>query len=192
MALRNVFLSPTYAPDLGDIGACLFFRKKSRSDIRICVTMTSFLGCSGVTGNLKKVPKDPLFLIIFFVACSLVSYLSRVARINVTEQVLASESRHAARRRKNASSISDPPCIQLCNSPRICSPQASASLCSDVTSAFWRNGASDRWGSCHATLSPSRGIGCHGTLIRSAVARPHTRARVPSSSTISAPSLSTR
>ena len=69
---------------------------------------------------------------------------------------------------------------------------ASASLCSDVTSAFWRNGASDRWGSCHATLPPSRGIGCHGTLIRSAVARPHTRARAPSSSTISAPSLSTR
>ena len=29
-------------------------------------------------------------------ACSLVSYLSRVARINVTEQVPASESRHAA------------------------------------------------------------------------------------------------
>ena len=68
----------------------------------------------------------------------------------------------------------------------------SASLRSDVTSAFWRNGASDHWGSCHATLSPSRGIGCHGTLIRSAVARPHTRARAPSSSTISAPSLSTR
>ena len=28
MALRNVFLSQTCAPDLGDIGACLFFRKK--------------------------------------------------------------------------------------------------------------------------------------------------------------------
>ena len=55
----------------------------------------------------------------------------------------------------------------------------SASQCSDVTSAFWRNGASGRWDSCHATLPPSRGIGCHGTLIRSAVARPHTRARVP-------------
>ena len=70
--------------------------------------------------------------------------------------------------------------------------RSSASQCSDVTSAFWRNGAGDRWDSCHATLSPSRGIGCHGTLIRPAVARPHTRARAPSSSTISAPSLSTR
>ena len=49
-------------------------------------------------------------------ACSLVSYLSRVARINVTEQVLASESRHAARRRKNASSISDPPCMPTAES----------------------------------------------------------------------------
>ena len=45
-----------------------------------------------------------------------------------------------------------------------------------------RNGASDRWDSCHATLPPSRSIGCHGTLIRSAAARPHTRGRVPSSS----------
>ena len=62
----------------------------------------------------KKVPKDPLFLkLILFVACSLVSYLSRVARINVTEQVLASESRHAARRRKNPLSFSDPPCNHL-------------------------------------------------------------------------------
>ena len=68
----------------------------------------------------------------------------------------------------------------------------SASQCSDVTSAFWRNGASDRWDCCHATLSPSRGTGCHDTLIRSAAARPHTRARASSSSTISAPSLSTR
>ena len=68
MALRNVlFHSQTYAPDLGNIGACLFPEKKSRSDIRICVTMTSFLGCSGVTGNLKKkVPKDPLFFFNLF------------------------------------------------------------------------------------------------------------------------------
>ena len=58
----------------------------------------------------KKYLRTHFFFIYFFVACSLVSYLSRVARINVTEQVLASESRHAARRRKNASSISDPPC----------------------------------------------------------------------------------
>ena len=32
----------------------------------------------------------------------------------------------------------------------------SAYECSEVTSAFWRNGAaSDRWDSCDATLSPS-------------------------------------
>ena len=59
MALRNVFLSPTCASDLGDIGACLFF-EKNRSDIRICVTMTTFFALISPE-NLKKVPKDPLF-----------------------------------------------------------------------------------------------------------------------------------
>ena len=68
------------------------------------------LGRSDVTGNLKKYLRIHFFPFLFCVACSLVSYISRVARINVTEQVLASESRHAARRRKNASSILDPPC----------------------------------------------------------------------------------
>ena len=66
MALRNVFLSPTCAPDLGDIDACFFFSKKNRSYIRICVTMASFWGCSDVTGNLEKVPKDTLFFNLFF------------------------------------------------------------------------------------------------------------------------------
>ena len=84
------------------------------------------------------------------------------------------------------------PCVLLRRRQPSVPERLSASLCSDVTSAFWRNGASDRWDSCRATLPPSRGIGCHGTLIRSAVAQPHTRARAPSSSTISAPSLSTR
>ena len=45
MALSNKFLSPTCAPDLGDIAYrhVLFFLKKIfRPDTRICVTMTSF------------------------------------------------------------------------------------------------------------------------------------------------------
>ena len=37
-----------------------FFRKKSRSDIRICVTMTSFVLRSDVTGKSQKIPTDPL------------------------------------------------------------------------------------------------------------------------------------
>ena len=40
MELSNKFLSPTYAPDLGDIATYFFFRKKNRSDGEICVSVT--------------------------------------------------------------------------------------------------------------------------------------------------------
>ena len=59
MALANKFLSPTCSPYLGDIDTYFFWKKTFRSDIRICVIMSSFW-CSDVTGN-PKIPKDPLF-----------------------------------------------------------------------------------------------------------------------------------
>jgi len=42
MALRNKFLSPTCPPDLGDVGTYFFFEKIFRSEIRMCVVVTSF------------------------------------------------------------------------------------------------------------------------------------------------------
>ena len=44
LALSSKFLSPSCAPDLGDIATYFFFEKIFRSDTRICVTMTSFWG----------------------------------------------------------------------------------------------------------------------------------------------------
>ena len=44
MELSNTFLSPTYAPDLGDIAPYFFFEKIFRSDGEICVSMTPFWG----------------------------------------------------------------------------------------------------------------------------------------------------
>ena len=44
MELSNKFLSPTYAPDLGDIAPYFFFEKIFRSDGEICVSMTPFWG----------------------------------------------------------------------------------------------------------------------------------------------------
>ena len=40
MRLRNKFLSPKCAPDLGDVDTYFFFEKIIRSEIRICVTVT--------------------------------------------------------------------------------------------------------------------------------------------------------
>ena len=40
MELSNKFLSPTYAPDLGDIAPYFFFEKIFRSDGEICVSVT--------------------------------------------------------------------------------------------------------------------------------------------------------
>jgi len=42
LALSSKFLSASCAPDLGDIATYFFFEKIFRSDIRICVIMTSF------------------------------------------------------------------------------------------------------------------------------------------------------
>ena len=78
MALRNKFLSPACAPDLKDTDPYFCFENIFRSDIRICVTATSFGGFSGATGNLKKHLR-----IHFFqkkLACSLVSNLTWFAR----------------------------------------------------------------------------------------------------------------
>ena len=60
MALGNKFLSPTCAPDLEDIDTYFFFEKIFRSDIRICVTMTSFFGAL-MSPEIQKIPKDQLF-----------------------------------------------------------------------------------------------------------------------------------
>ena len=43
MALINKFLSPKRASDLGDVDTYFFFEKIFRSEIRIWVTVTSFL-----------------------------------------------------------------------------------------------------------------------------------------------------
>ena len=84
MRLRHKFLSPTCAPDLGDVDTYFFFEKIFRSDIRICVIMTSLFWCSDVTGNLKK------YLRIHLsskknkqLACSLVSYLSQIDAVSL-------------------------------------------------------------------------------------------------------------
>ena len=45
LALSSKFLAASCAPDLGDIATYFFFEKIFRSDIRICVLMTSFLVC---------------------------------------------------------------------------------------------------------------------------------------------------
>ena len=42
MELRNKFLSPTCPPGLGDVDTYFFFEKIFRSEIRMCVTVTSF------------------------------------------------------------------------------------------------------------------------------------------------------
>ena len=42
MALRNKFLSPTCPPGLGDVDTYFFFEKIFRSEIRMCVEVTSF------------------------------------------------------------------------------------------------------------------------------------------------------
>ena len=42
MALRNKFLSPTCPPALGDVDTYFFFEKIFRSEIRMCVKVTSF------------------------------------------------------------------------------------------------------------------------------------------------------
>ena len=43
MALRNKFLSRTYPSGLGDVDTYFFFEKIFRSEIRMCVKVTSFL-----------------------------------------------------------------------------------------------------------------------------------------------------
>ena len=42
MALRNKFLSPACPPGLGDVDTYFFFEKIFRSEIRMCVKVTSF------------------------------------------------------------------------------------------------------------------------------------------------------
>ena len=43
MVPSNKFLSPTCAPNLGDIATYFFFEKIFRFDTRICVTMASLV-----------------------------------------------------------------------------------------------------------------------------------------------------
>ena len=49
MALSNKFLSPTYAPVLGDVATYFFFEKIFRSDEGMFVSMTPFLGAIFLT-----------------------------------------------------------------------------------------------------------------------------------------------
>ena len=49
LALSSRFLSPSCAPDLGNIATYFFYETIFRSDTRICVIMTSFLGSYDIT-----------------------------------------------------------------------------------------------------------------------------------------------